>query len=89
MIWALLVLHLVACGLLVASGSRLGRRSLLVAAIPPAVTAGWAVTRIGAEEAATASRSWVPGLDLELAFAVDSLATLMTLLVSGIGALVF
>jgi multicomponent Na+:H+ antiporter subunit A len=88
LIGAVLFLHLVVCVLLAGSGSRLGRRSLLVAAAPPALATGWAVTRIGEADPATAVVTWAAGLDLELAFRVDGLALLMTLLVSGIGVLV-
>ncbi len=89
MIGLLLALHLATCGLLAATGRELGRHGLLVAALPPSITTAWALTRIGADEPATATLGWVPGLDLELAFRVDGLALVMTLLVSGIGALVF
>jgi multicomponent Na+:H+ antiporter subunit A len=88
-IWALLIAHLAGCGLLAAVGDRLGRRGLLVAALPPAATLAWAASEIGEPEPATARLTWVDGLDLELAFGVDAFAGLMTLLVSGIGVLVF
>ncbi|MEM9611636.1 MAG: hydrogen gas-evolving membrane-bound hydrogenase subunit E [Actinomycetota bacterium] len=89
MIGFLLLLHLVLCAVLAAIGSRLGTRSLLVASLAPAASAVWAVSRLGADEPSAASWTWVAGLDLELAFRVGPLAALMTLLVSGIGALVF
>jgi multicomponent Na+:H+ antiporter subunit A len=90
-IWSLLAFHVFASGVVLAIGRLLGRRALLVAALPPAVTAGWAATRIGAGEGepATASLVWVPELGLDLVLAVDGLGALMTLVVSGIGALVF
>ncbi len=89
MIWALLAAHLVFCVILTAYGGVLGRRGLLLAALPPAATAVWAATRLGAGEPATANLVWVEGLDLEFAFRVDALGAMMALLVSGIGALVF
>ncbi|MGB5755588.1 MAG: hypothetical protein WBM50_01630, partial [Acidimicrobiales bacterium] len=89
MIWALLAAHLVLCVILTAFGGALGRRGLLVAAAPPAITTVWATTRLGSGEPAVASLVWVEGLDLEFAFRVDALGALMALLVSGIGALVF
>ena len=89
MIWALLAAHLVLCVILTAFGGALGRRGLLLAAVPPAITTVWATTRLGSGEPAVASLVWVEGLDLEFAFRVDALGALMALLVSGIGALVF
>ncbi|MEM7340099.1 MAG: hydrogen gas-evolving membrane-bound hydrogenase subunit E [Actinomycetota bacterium] len=58
-------------------------------AIPPAVTALWALGQVGADSVATADLVWVEQLDLGFVFRVDSFAAMMTLLVSGIGALVF
>jgi hypothetical protein len=39
-IWSLLAFHVFASGVVLAIGRLLGRRALLVAALPPAVTAG-------------------------------------------------
>ncbi|MEM9564009.1 MAG: hydrogen gas-evolving membrane-bound hydrogenase subunit E [Actinomycetota bacterium] len=89
MIWLLLGLHVLVVGVLTLGGSALGRRSLLVAAVAPATTTVWALSRLSADEPATASVAWVDRLDLELAFRVNDLGILMTLLVSGIGTLVF
>ncbi|MYB23936.1 MAG: DUF4040 domain-containing protein [Acidimicrobiia bacterium] len=89
MILGLLLLHLAVCGLLAASGRRLGRRGLLVGAVPPAVTAIWSATRLGTSAPQTAEVTWVKGLDLGLTFRVDAFGDVMTLIVSGIGALVF
>ncbi len=71
-----------------------GRRSiqgaLRVAAIAPAATTIWAAeSLLSGREPVSASMTWVEQLDLELIFLADSFALMMTLLVSGIGALVF
>ena len=89
MIFGLLVLHVVVVVLLAFAGSRLGRLNLLVAAVPPALSAFWGAARLGAEQPATADLTWVGGLDLAMTFRVDAFAEIMTLIVSGIGVLVF
>jgi len=88
-IWALLGLHVCTIAGLAAIGNRIGRRALLVAAIPPAATTLWALTRINQSEPAATAVTWVERLDLELAFRLTDFAILLTLLVSGIGALIF
>ncbi len=82
-------LHAAAIVGLAATGNQLHRHGLLVAATPPAATSIWALTRLDQAEPATAATSWVGGLDLEFAFRVGDLALLMTILVSGIGTLIF
>ena len=89
MILGLLLLHVAACGLLAAGGRRLGRHGLLVGAVPPAVTTIWAATRLGTSAPEVADLTWVAGLDLGLTFRVDAFVDVMTLIVSGIGTLVF
>lgn len=89
MIWTLLLGHLVWSGVVAASGRRLGRTGLLVAAAPSAATTAWALSRLGSDEPATAAVTWVAGLDLELAFQVGPFGELLTLVVSGIGTLIF
>ncbi|MFN3218264.1 MAG: hydrogen gas-evolving membrane-bound hydrogenase subunit E [Acidimicrobiales bacterium] len=89
MIWALLGAHLLGCIVIALAGARLGRLSFLVAAVPTSATAVWGATRLGADDVATAEYDWVSGLDLAIGFQVDQVAAVMTLLVSGIGALVF
>ncbi len=89
MIFSLLALHIAVCVLLVATGRRLGRNSLLVGAVPPAAAAVWAATRLGAGRTEAADLSWVEGLDLALAFRVDAFGDIMTVIVSGIGVAVF
>ncbi len=53
-----------------------------------AVTAAWSITRLGSSDVVTAGFEWVPGLDVAVEFRVDELGALLSLLVSGIGALV-
>lgn len=89
MILTLLLLHIVACGLLAVGARRLGRHGLLLGAAPPAVTTIWAATRLGASVPEVADLTWVAGLDLGLTFRVDAFVDVMTLIVSGIGTLVF
>ncbi len=88
MIWFLLALHAVVVVALSFVGRRLGRRSLWVAAVPMAVTAVWSATRLGSSETVTAGFQWVPDLDVAIEFRVDALGALLSLMVSGIGALV-
>lgn len=89
MIWTLLIFHVVVIGLIAMSPSSLGRWVFGLAALPPAATAIWGLTTLGADDVPVAELQWVEGLDLSLRFEVDPLAGLMTLLVSGIGAGVF
>ncbi len=70
------------------TAARLGRTALLVAAVPMAVTAAWSATRLGTNDVIFAGFQWVPGLDVAIEFRVDALGSLLSLLVSGIGALV-
>ena len=71
-----------------AVAGRLGRRVLWIAAVPMALTALWSITRLGATDIVTWGFDWVPGLDLSLEFRVNALGALLSVLVSGIGALV-
>lgn len=69
----------------------LGWRAFLVLALVPASAVVWALrwttaVRDGAGPVET--RTWVPQLQLDLAFRLDSLSWLMVLLVGGVGALV-
>ena len=90
MVWWLLGAHFV--GVVAASfaGRTSMRSGLLVAALAPIATAVWAGSRlIDNHPPAVHELVWVEGLDLAIRFRTDSLALMMTLLVSGIGALVF
>ena len=88
MIWSLLLLHLVIVLTIPVVSARLGRNVLWLAAVPMAVTAVWSATRLGAADAVTWRFDWVPGLDVGLEFRVDAMGALLSVLVSGIGALV-
>lgn len=91
-ITALLGMHVVTCLIIPALAPRRMRTVFVLAAIPPASTLAWALWLLLGGDAATvptATVDWVPGLDLSFTFAVDALAALMTVLVCGIGALVF
>ncbi len=90
MLVGLLAAHLVG----VVAAGLLGRRSmsagLIVAAGPPFATTVWALFQLAGDSGPALSElQWVEGLGLSLRFSVDSVALLMTLLVSGIGAMVF
>ncbi len=71
-----------------AVSARLGRNVLWLAAVPMAFTAVWSATRLGAADAVTWGFDWVPGLDVGIEFRVDAMGALLSVLVSGIGALV-
>jgi len=88
LIWSLLALHVVVVVVISVIGARLGRNALWLAAVPMAVTAMWSATRLGSDDVVTAGFEWVPGLDLALEFRVDAMGSLLSVLVSGIGALV-
>ncbi len=91
MLWWLLIFHLIGVVLAALAGWRRGiRAGLTVAALPPLATTVWAVGRLATETQPEVSEvAWVGGLDLVLRFRTDSLALLMTVLVSGIGVLIF
>jgi multicomponent Na+:H+ antiporter subunit A len=88
LIFSLLALHVAVVLVLPLLGPHLGRRVLWIAAIPMALTAAWSITRLGSADTITAGFEWVPGLDLALEFRVDAMGALLSVLVSGIGALV-
>ncbi len=88
---ALVVLHLVVAAAAPLLTRWIGRRAFWVLALPPAVTAGWALasTSTAMSDAPPVQRyTWAESLNLELAFRLDPLAWLMTLVVSVVGALV-
>ncbi|MCY4175839.1 MAG: proton-conducting transporter membrane subunit [Acidimicrobiaceae bacterium] len=89
MIAGLLLGHGAVCLALALAGRRLGRRSLLIAAAPPAAATIWGVSRLGVDEPAQAHLVWAEGLDLAMTFRVDDFVEIMTLIVSGIGVAVF
>jgi multicomponent Na+:H+ antiporter subunit A len=88
---ALLLLHLTAGAAAPLLVRRLGSRAFLVLAVVPVVPVVWALTHTGAVrqgQVVVETVPWVPALGLELAFAMGTLQWVMTLIVSGIGALV-
>jgi multicomponent Na+:H+ antiporter subunit A len=90
MIWILLAAHVAGVVGSVLAGRKSMHLGLAVAGLAPLATAGWALGRlIGGAEPATAEVMWVEALNLGFTFRVGDVALMMTLLVSGIGALVF
>jgi multicomponent Na+:H+ antiporter subunit A len=90
MIWSLFVAHLVGVVSAGAAGRSSMRAGLWTASIAPAGAAIWATaTLIRGPEPVVSEIVWVEGLDLSVRFRTDSLALMMTLLVAGIGALIF
>lgn len=90
MVLGLLAAHLVGVVAAGLAGRRSMRAALAIASLAPAATALWALERIlDRADPVVAELLWVKGLDLSFRFRIDSVALLMTLLVSGIGALVF
>ena len=95
--FVLLLLHLLIGVSILLTGDRLGRRAFAVAAITPLATVVWAALQWGAVvgdgtdggSPRLESVGWVSGLDLNLDLRFDAFALVMTLLVSGIGVLVF
>ncbi|MFI7701104.1 hydrogen gas-evolving membrane-bound hydrogenase subunit E [Nonomuraea sp. NPDC049480] len=82
---SLLILHAVAAACAPWLARRMGRRSFVLLAVPPA--AGFCYT-FWPGAAGTHSTSWAPAIGLGLAFRVDPLAVLMMGLVTGVGVLV-
>jgi multicomponent Na+:H+ antiporter subunit A len=83
--------HLVASALAPLLVRWLGSRAFLILALVPATAFAWTVTMTGRVTdggAVESTYSWVPGLDLELAFSLTTLSWLLSLLVTGVGALV-
>lgn len=67
------------------------RAAFLVAALPPLAALGWVLAEhapVLAGSGPARTVSWAPLIGLDFSFRLDSLALLMTLLVSGVGALV-
>ncbi|WP_195210314.1 hydrogen gas-evolving membrane-bound hydrogenase subunit E [Actinomarinicola tropica] len=87
----LVVVHAVVALLAPAAARPLGRRVFLWTLLAPAATLVWLAGHLGTVldgGAIEEAHEWVPGLQLELAFRLDTFGALMVLLVSGIGALV-
>jgi multicomponent Na+:H+ antiporter subunit A len=87
----LLAVHLVAALVAPALVAWIGRKAFWVLALAPLSAAVWALSLTGAVmdgDGPTQAVQWIPGLGLELAFRLDTLSWLMTLLVGGVGAVV-
>ncbi|NHC46975.1 Na+/H+ antiporter subunit A [Motilibacter aurantiacus] len=70
---------------------RLGRDAFLVLALGPAAGFVWSLTQLRAvrdDGAVLVSYEWMPTVGLDLAFRLDALSLLLTVLVTGVGALV-
>ncbi|ABS01537.1 Na+/H+ antiporter subunit A [Kineococcus radiotolerans] len=87
----LLTVHAVAAVLAVPLVRRLDRRAFPLLALVPAATTVWAAVQGPAVLAGNGPElvvPWVPSLQAELAFRLDPLSWVLTLLVGGVGALV-
>ncbi len=88
----LLLAHIVAALFAPVLARRWGRGVFWVVAVPPALTAAWALTQTSAAHGDPAgivqTYPWIPSLGVALSFRTDSLAWLMCLVVGGVGALV-
>ncbi|MCK0114306.1 Na+/H+ antiporter subunit A [Ornithinimicrobium sp. F0845] len=88
---ALVVAHAVAALLAPTLVRFLGTRAFVPLAAVPAVTAGyaaWQFPQVDSASPPVETFLWVPPLNLSLTFRMDTLAWLMTLIVSAVGALV-
>jgi len=88
----ILVLYAVTGLVLIALGNRFGTRAFVVGAIPAAVTLVWLALRLGdvvAGQVVTSNVTWVGPLDLALDLRLDGFGATMTLIVAGVGVLVF
>ena len=89
---ALLVAFGVLGLLLIATGSRFGRKAFWVGALAPAATIAWVVFRLSdviGGQIPTQRVAWVPGLDLFIDLRLDGFAATMTLIIAVVGVLVF
>lgn len=87
----LLAVHLAAALCAPVLVGRLGRKAFWVLALAPASAAVWALaqtSQVAAGRGPVEVVQWIPTLGIELAFRLDTLSWLMTLLVGAIGALV-
>ncbi len=90
--FAVLLAFFVTAPVIGMSARRLGTRSLLLAAVVPAVALGWSVWQAPGVldgRPVTATVSWVPSLGLALPLRLDAFALLFVLVVTGIGVAVF
>ncbi|MDM7854865.1 Na+/H+ antiporter subunit A [Cellulomonas alba] len=88
---ALLLAHAVAALVAPALVGWLGRRAFVLLATVPAAAVVWALSltsRVQHGQGPTEVVDWIPSLGLQLAFRLDTLGWLMTVVVGGVGALV-
>ncbi|GAA2781179.1 Na+/H+ antiporter subunit A [Saccharopolyspora taberi] len=88
---AFVVVHLLVALALPLVARRSTRTAFLVAALPPAGALVWVLAQAGpvvSGQVISETLAWAPAIGLEFHFRLDALALLMTILVSGIGALV-
>ena len=92
MLTALVALHAVVGGGVLAASRPLGRRAFLVAGLAPLAVVAWGATQAGRVldgEVVTATTAWAPRLGLSFDLRLDGFALLMLVLVAGVGTLVF
>lgn len=92
MLLTLLALHAVIGTTVLTFARRLGRSGLVAGGLATGLTMAWVAARAGGVldgDPVTQHAEWVPQLDLALDVRLDAFAVLMTVLVSGIGTLVF
>ena len=91
MIIILVIFGLVGVGL-VAFGSRLGRGAFVVGAVPPLLAVAWAAGQLAdvtSGRAVEEHLGWVDGLRLGVDLRLDGLAATMSLIIAGVGVLIF
>ena len=92
MLLSLLALHALAAVVAAVAPRRLGSKVFLVAGVAPLVSFLACMAVAGdvlQGEPVVEERAWVPGLGLTIDLRLDAFALLMTILVSGIGTLIF
>ena len=88
MIQTLLVAHVLTTIVIAASGSRLGRGVFALAVLPTGATAVYSLVALIDDRTDSWTIEWAPDLDLVLTLEMSPVAGMLSLLVSGIGALV-
>ena len=88
MIPALLVAHVLTTVVIAVSGTRLGRGVFYLAVLPTGATAVYSLIALVDDRRDSWTIEWAPDLDLVLTLEMSPVAGMLSLLVSGIGALV-
>jgi multicomponent Na+:H+ antiporter subunit A len=89
---AIIAVYAVIGVFLIAFGAGLGRRAFVLGALPCAVSVAWLAVRLGDVvdgRIFTSIVTWVGALDLALDMRLDGFAATMTLIIGGVGVLVF